>query len=221
MISLYLTVLLLVFQCISSSWTIKHPLQSKLLQDKQPFEYLKARNLHALQGHERGTSIDSLLLLRGGSSLLTSNTLSSFSNIATLKLFLQLLITVLNVACWWIPLHSRSIQQDSKLLGYGNTFAGGIFLVLSLGHMIPHAIETLANQRLPIELPFYVALVGFILILFIEKIAFINPEAFKDNNHSVESNSSGRGSMSNKSAIILVLALSLHRSHSHALYHML
>lgn len=135
-----------------------------------------------------------------------------------LKIGLQLAVTLLNCLCWYIPLKTQNFHQESSLLGYGNAFAGGIFLMLSLGHMIPHAIESLESQGVKSISAFYLSLVGYSLILFIEKIAFNTHELLhNDTNESnaVESvnqtnNKVSGGSMSDKSAIVLVLALSLH-----------
>lgn len=141
-----------------------------------------------------------ILQLRGGGIL--SNLPSAFQ-FSGFKVLLQLSISILNGICWILPLYNKNFQENEVILSFANIFAGGIFLMLSLGHMIPHSISLLASQNWDMKNAFYFGLVGFCMILFIEKIAF--DTTILSNNEKDENTKPCL-----HSAIILVLALSLH-----------
>jgi hypothetical protein len=42
-----------------------------------------------------------------------------------LKLLLQMGLTLLNVACWWIPMQTKSFSQNDNLMALANTFSTG------------------------------------------------------------------------------------------------
>lgn len=73
---------------------------------------------------------------------------------------------------WAIPLRNKSLTENSKLLGLANAFAGGIFLMLAFGHMLPHSVGVLESIGHDKNIAFKFTLVGYLLVFFIEKIAF-------------------------------------------------
>ena len=73
---------------------------------------------------------------------------------------------------WAIPLRNKNLTNNSKLLGLANAFAGGIFLMLAFGHMLPHSVEVLESIGKDRNIAFKFTLVGYLLVFFIEKIAF-------------------------------------------------
>jgi zinc transporter ZupT len=73
---------------------------------------------------------------------------------------------------WAIPLRNKNLTKNSKLLGLANAFAGGIFLMLAFGHMLPHSVGVLESIGKDRNIAFKFTLVGYLLVFFIEKIAF-------------------------------------------------
>lgn len=60
------------------------------------------------------------------------------------------------------------------MLSLANAFSGGVFLSLAFGHLIPECIQ--GFSELPGDwnevLPFMMVLFGYLLIFFVEKVAF-------------------------------------------------
>ncbi len=71
-------------------------------------------------------------------------------------------------------LNQLSDKYRGLVLSLGNAFSGGVFLCVGLLHLLPEAAENMdklnisLNEELPIV--YLVALCGFLLIFFIEKI---------------------------------------------------
>jgi zinc transporter 1/2/3 len=84
---------------------------------------------------------------------------------------------------WYIPLKNKNLTNNSSLLSLANAFSGGIFLMLAFGHMMPHSIEVLKSLDKDINITFKFVLFGYLLVFFIEKIAF-NSHSHGDDNHS-------------------------------------
>jgi zinc transporter 1/2/3 len=96
------------------------------------------------------------------------------------KVIFQALLTAINVACWLIPLKSKKISDNKLGLSLANAFSGGVFLSLAFGHLIPECVGGFAEtaggsaslSRLPAETPYLLVLGGYLLIFFVEKVAF-------------------------------------------------
>ena len=87
------------------------------------------------------------------------------------KVLFQACLTAINVACWLIPLRSQQVVDNPLALSLANAFSGGVFLALALGHLIPeclHGFPADWNETAP----FYLVLAGYLLIFFVEKVAF-------------------------------------------------
>ncbi len=148
-----------------------------------------------------------VLSLRGGSNL----ALPSVS-LQTFKFFLQMGLTTFNVLCWLIPLQQKGFSQNAKALSIASCFSGGVFLALSMTHLLPESVEHVAEVGLPAKSPFLACLCGYFLILFVEKVAF--------DSHGMLHEAVGHGhvggdkrtgaTMSSKSAVVLLVAMSLH-----------
>ena len=67
---------------------------------------------------------------------------------------------------------SNTFSSNQFSLSIANAFSGGVFLMLSFGHMIPHAIETFRDIGVPLENALYFTVAGYLIVLFIEKILF-------------------------------------------------
>jgi solute carrier family 39 (zinc transporter), member 1/2/3 len=71
------------------------------------------------------------------------------------------------------------LNENARLLSLANCFAGGIFLMLSFGHLIPESIITLGQLSNDPNYGFralmYVV-IGFLTMLFVGKVAFQHTE---------------------------------------------
>lgn len=92
--------------------------------------------------------------------------------------------------------------------------------MLALTHMIPHALEVLQNNKLNPMFAFKYSVLGYLLILSLEKI-FFDP-TFWSNQQSLSNNNTTEGDKNEKdsnsivqnrknSSLIVVLAMAIHR----------
>lgn len=88
------------------------------------------------------------------------------------KVIFQIFLTAMNVACWLIPLRAKKITENKFALGIANAFSGGVFLSLAFGHLIPECIHGFEGTGLNEALPYMIVLGGYLLIFFVEKVAF-------------------------------------------------
>jgi zinc transporter ZupT len=139
---------------------------------------------------------------------------------------LQFLLTSLNVFCWAIPLARGLFLNNDFLLGLANSFSAGIFLMLAFTQMIPHALDIFQTHQLDLSYAFKYSVVGYLLILSVEKILF-HPNFWKSSFptepiSTAETSSKGSAlepteseknppKNSTNSGLILVLAMSIHR----------
>jgi zinc transporter 1/2/3 len=140
----------------------------------------------------------------------------------------QAALTAFNILCWTIPLRLKSFSQNQAVLSLANAFAGGIFLMLSFGHLLPEAVVTMERDS-PGDggVALVYTLVGYAAMLFIEKVAFTssdNPTESKDvqNTHADRETAGQHGAEtdrhlagpvhyhSQQSAIALCCAMSIH-----------
>ncbi len=147
------------------------------------------------------------------------------------KILLQLLLTGLNVACWLVPMKIKRFRENQELISLANAFSGGVFLSLAFGHMIPHSLEGFELAGFAHNVPFLVTLAGYLLIFFVEKIAFDTHGFIEEHHHHHHGSSSKAaddkkknggaavaaggassptGGASGRSAVILLLALAVH-----------
>jgi zinc transporter ZupT len=166
------------------------------------------RNRGAPTKRSDESQVAAVLSLRGGSSVISLPNIS----LQTFKLFLQLGLTAFNVLCWLIPLQQKGFSQNAKALSIASCFSGGVFLALSMTHLLPESVEHVAEMNLPAKSPFLACLFGYFLILFVEKVAFDSHGML----HEVVGHAHGGndkkvgGAMSSKSAVVLLIAMSLH-----------
>ena len=157
-----------------------------------------------------------------------------------------MILTGFNVLCWCIPLRYKNFTQNNDILSLANSFSGGIFLMLCYGHLLPESISLLLsasdsssdsgssssiNNKVITKALLY-CLFGYMLMLFIEKVAFNTSHHNHENNNdceisynnnsinrssSITSTSDSRNKNDNhnsnsgvKSAIALCSALSIH-----------
>ena len=85
--------------------------------------------------------------------------------------------------------------------------------MLSFSHLIPHALEELAAAHMGSGVALKCVLAGLLLMFFLEKVAFDSHAILHDHGQVTESTSgvpAGRGSLSSRTALLLLLAMSLH-----------
>mmetsp|Transcript_46413 Transcript_46413/g.140559 ORF Transcript_46413/g.140559 Transcript_46413/m.140559 type:complete len:459 (-) Transcript_46413:390-1766(-) len=88
------------------------------------------------------------------------------------KVLFQVVLTTLNVLCWLIPLKSDKISENKLALSLANAFSGGVFLSLAFGHLIPECVHGFPAGEYNEALPYMLVLSGYLLIFFVEKVAF-------------------------------------------------
>lgn len=132
------------------------------------------------------------------------------------KVIFQAFLTTLNVLCWLIPLRSKKISDNKLALSLANAFSGGVFLSLAFGHLIPECVHGFTDYN---EVtPFLLVLSGYLLIFFVEKVAFDAHDILHEMEHAQENkHRHGNGAVDNaetassgRSAIILLGALAVH-----------
>ena len=140
------------------------------------------------------------------------------------KVIFQIFLTALNVACWLIPLRAKKISENKFALGIANAFSGGVFLSLAFGHLIPECVSGFEGMNE--ALPYMIVLGGYLLIFFVEKVAFETDGLMQEaeehtnqpqiNDKQAVSNGEGTGGDDKKennvgrSAVILLGALAVH-----------
>ena len=129
------------------------------------------------------------------------------------KVILQLVLTAMNVVCWFVPLQHTKLTDNRLALSVANAFSGGVFLSLAFGHLIPecaHGFQDLPLNALSANnkqaLPYMVVLAGYLLIFFVEKVAF-DTHVFADMHEDDDKEVEQAKPVSGRSAVILLLAL--------------
>jgi len=135
------------------------------------------------------------------------------------KVIFQFFLTALNVACWLIPLRAKKITENKLAMGLANAFSGGVFLSLAFGHLIPECVHGFEGMNE--ALPYMIVLGGYLLIFFVEKVAFdahgLMHDCGDDGDDSGNGNGSGKKEVvevkeapNGRSAVILLGALAVH-----------
>ena len=136
------------------------------------------------------------------------------------KVIFQAILTTINVLCWLIPLRSKQMSENKLGLSIANAFSGGVFLSLAFGHLIPECVHGFDGYN---EVtPYLLVLAGYLLIFFVEKVAFDAHDILhemehgqehdaKDQKKNVENGDSKAAEKSSgRSAVILLGALAVH-----------
>jgi Predicted divalent heavy-metal cations transporter len=190
-------------------------------------------------GHGTGTTIPSSAAEAAAEAIFTTTAHSAGLptpynlSLNLWKVIFQIFLTAMNVACWLIPLRAKKMTENKLALGLANAFSGGVFLSLAFGHLIPECIHGFEGMNE--VLPFMIVLGGYLLIFFVEKVAFdahgLMHECGADhgthggpNKEIIETNNKNRGSLkqasgesatvsgngTGRSAVILLGALAVH-----------
>jgi zinc transporter ZupT len=147
-------------------------------------------------GNRYSLPTPTLLKMRGGLSIPSLSSMPLYS----VKIFSQFLLTLINVLCFTLPLYNEKISGNTYILSLANSFAAGIFLMLAFGHMLPHSLTILESIGKDKNLAFYMTLIGYLIVFFIENVAF--------DVHHVEGGDNDTSS--SKSAIVLLFAMAVH-----------
>jgi hypothetical protein len=138
------------------------------------------------------------------------------------KVIFQAILTTINVLCWLIPLRSKKMTENKLALSLANAFSGGVFLSLAFGHLIPECVHGFAGYN---EVtPYMLVLSGYLLIFFVEKVAFDAHDILHEMEHANEEKkkltTNNKGQQKNgvaevqgtsgRSAVILLAALAVH-----------
>mmetsp|Transcript_85654 Transcript_85654/g.247296 ORF Transcript_85654/g.247296 Transcript_85654/m.247296 type:complete len:414 (+) Transcript_85654:116-1357(+) len=132
------------------------------------------------------------------------------------KVIFQAFLTTLNVICWLIPLRSKKMSENKLALSLANAFSGGVFLSLAFGHLIPECVH--GFEGFNEVTPYLLVLSGYLLIFFVEKVAFDAHEIMHEMEHAQDHKVNGGGAgegetngvSSGRSAVILLGALAVH-----------
>jgi len=139
------------------------------------------------------------------------------------KVIFQAILTTINVLCWLIPLQSKHISENKLGLSLANAFSGGVFMSLAFGHLIPECVH--GFEEYPEAAPYLLVLVGYLLIFFVEKVAFDAHDILHEMEHQSEKKQTSSSSPSSngaaaataaaqpssgRSAVILLGALAVH-----------
>ena len=69
------------------------------------------------------------------------------------------------------PYVIKKCRMNESFLSYANTFSGGLFLGIGQFHLLAEAVEKLSDYS-KVPIPFFLASIGYSLILFIQKVLF-------------------------------------------------
>jgi len=142
------------------------------------------------------------------------------------KVIFQVILTSINVVCWLVPLRSKSFGENKLALSLANAFSGGVFLSLAFGHLIPECVEGFTSSlgHYNEATPYMLVLSGYLLIFFVEKVAFDAHEIMHEMEHAqdnIDTKAVGKNNQkanggeaavknTGRSAVILLAALAVH-----------
>ncbi len=225
-------------QCTSSSQECVAPGQTPIA--KRAFGSLKRNNKdvgdccgdfqRCTEKHPRALE-ECALLPRGGDVASTVQAAAQFAGNTAItkmpyniplngwKIIFQVILTTINVVCWLVPLKSKSFGENKLALSLANAFSGGVFLSLAFGHLIPECVEGFHSSLVGHyneATPYMLVLSGYLLIFFVEKVAF-DADAIKEELEHAQEDSNGAiskkpedGKNTSRSAVILLAALAVH-----------
>lgn len=138
------------------------------------------------------------------------------------KILFQAILTTINVACWLLPLRSKKITENKLGLSLANAFSGGVFLSLAFGHLIPECVHGFHDYQESV--PYMLVLAGYLLIFFVEKVAFDAHDILHEMEHGGTGHSHSHGNdkaqvsengtdhvpSAGRGAVILLGALAVH-----------
>eukprot|EP00667_Euglena_gracilis_P012601 EG_transcript_12956 len=107
--------------------------------------------------------------------MVTGNTLVMAQTVGLTLIFLS------EIIMGTLPMHSPSFRSSKLLMGWANSFAAGVFLAVGIVHLLPEAVEKMDEYygNLTKELPiaFLMVILGYTVILMLERVMFAGHEA--------------------------------------------
>jgi len=119
---------------------------------------------------------------------------------------------------------AQFFQKHPNALSYANSAGGGVILAVACSHLIPEVIEGFADMELDYPVGMTLILIGYILILLLEKVLFqhdhahdrvpVNNQKAQKNTYLIEEEDEDVIEIHKKNSIItpivLVIAVGLH-----------
>jgi len=92
------------------------------------------------------------------------------------KIVAALIILLVSLVPIIYPLRKKTLHGQPESIELAESFASGIFLGTAFFHMLPDAIHAFneINTSLTIPLPEIICVMGFLLMLFLERLSLIN-----------------------------------------------
>jgi len=127
------------------------------------------------------------------------------------KIIFQIFLTTINVVCWLVPLKSKSFGENKLALSLANAFSGGVFLSLAFGHLIPECVHGFSSNTGGLvgglmsneATPYMLVLSGYMLIFFVEKVAFDAHGALHEMEHAQDNKVKVKGNNNNKNGVVV------------------
>jgi len=83
-----------------------------------------------------------------------------------------------------IPVKSKRFRESPAILGIANAFSGGVFLAIALMHIMPEQVEAYEEVgEVDFPMPFLILVIGYTLILIIDKVLFDTHDIFETHEH--------------------------------------
>ena len=110
-----------------------------------------------------------------------------------------------------VPVKVKSFRESPKILGVANAFSGGVFLAISLMHIMPEQTESYSNVDINKDLqnfpmPYLLLVSGYTFILVIDRVLF--------DSHDILEGNHGHGEVGEDtpaSRVSIVLRKSIHQ----------
>lgn len=118
------------------------------------------------------------------------------------KLIAFIVILFMGIGGGFLSLRLGTLKESERLFSLGNAFGGGIFLGAGLIHMLPDAHDELSQLGANYPFTFLICALGFLLILYLEKVLV--------HGHSAVTNSLTKKTKASIYPYILILVLSIH-----------
>jgi len=113
-----------------------------------------------------------------------------------IKVAFMILSTIEAVGLGILPATSKNFKENPKVLGIANAFSGGVFIAISLLHIMPEQSfgwdckewkKQVCDKGdpFPLPLPFVLLCTGYILILVLDKVLFDTHAIFGDDHGEI------------------------------------
>lgn len=99
------------------------------------------------------------------------------TSIGLYKILILSILFIISVTFALIPIKLSFFKTNMKMIGISNSFSAGIFISVGLVHLLPESTEKfneITNCTFPFS--FFITILGYSLILFIEKIVFMKED---------------------------------------------